>query len=645
MGGGADAYEEATAMVDINAFRNPPAGQPQQPPAQQPFAQGGAEQEHEATQMVDINAFKNPPPMSAPTTPSAPPSFGAQPAGGGSLTIGGAQGGDDFEASTQFVDLASLASGPPPAGPGDDDYMPLEMHEIQEGAPSVVADHGASGYEGSTQFVDLNALAAGAVGQTPGVPQVGDTPPEQDQLLQQSYLFTPDAIQMFGQHTLIFARNQAGEDVVLKRVWQGHPDQMPQDLRVKLQQLATIQHPNLAAMKGLFASHSGAWVELERPSGGRLTFAFQQGPQSKKQVAEWAGQVAAGLQAVHAFSVLYNNLTPDAVWFDLETGVAKIEPFDALAFEDRGTLGAYGAPELQNPAAPPTPATDVFSFAALVVHAMTGLQDPAAYTRIEDKKLVKALAGALELDPAQRSADFTPLLKALGAKAPKHSAPGEAKEGLDKRLLIPVAIIAVALIAVMLMSDSGPQERVIPPQLNIPEMPSVDRVAAAEPPGAVASNEKITILTSYSYNPPDEEKVSKDHLEEDEIVATFEKARMSLANSKKYVKKNEDYRKALENFATATRARGDFDNLNDDEYALFDELMATSGLRTFRHEQLQRVEKLIFSKDRANQVLITYRNFALIDPNANASSFLEKNGKAPITIMETGAEPAGEENP
>ena len=102
----------------------------------------------------------------------------------------------------------------------------VELHELQEGAPAVVADQSSAGYSGSTQFVDLNSLEMGTVGEQPGVPevgQVGQVGPTQDPLLQQSYQFTPDAVQQYGEATLIFARNQSGQEVVLKRVWQGHP--------------------------------------------------------------------------------------------------------------------------------------------------------------------------------------------------------------------------------------------------------------------------------------------------------------------------------------------------------------------------------------------------------------------------------------
>lgn len=636
------ASEDATALVDINQLRNgpPPGPHPGGPPP------GGAPsyEDEGATQMVDLNALRQGGPPPTPGGASGV-SFGATPAGGASppsgdgLVIGG---GGDHEASTQFVDVNAFQQQAPPPSygpPPEDATEALSLDDIVEEGGPVIADHSTAGYEGSTQFVDLNALAAGGVGEQPGVAQPGGATPQQDPLLQQSYRFTPDAIQQYGDVTLIFAQNQAGQDVVLKRVWDGHPDHMPQDLRVKISQLAQIQHENLAGMNGLFASHSGAWVELERPAGMRLTYLLQRGIMSKEQVAQWAPGVVAALQTIHGFSILYENLTPDAIWLDEQTGQVKIEPFDVLAFEDRGTLGPFGAPELQTPGKfPPTPATDVYSFAVVVLNAITGIPDPGQIDRVEDKKLRKALEEGLKSNPTMRLDEFRTILRALGAKNIPRA--GGESEGFDKRFLIPIGILVVLLIALFIptiMNMVSPPKRVIPPQANVPEMPPEDRVPQTNAPGVLEEDERLTVLTSYIYAPPETPKEPKLPSEE-EIEGFIEASREALSASKKYKDSNNtDYQNALENYAKAVRGRGGTPTEAEDE--LFEELMEHHKLREYYNEKLKGVEESLIEEQSVGSATLRYRTLTLIDPNANALRFFENNAKA--TVREISRKEAG----
>ena len=231
----------------------------------------------------------------------------------------------------------------------------LDLDHIEEGPPSVVADPASAGYEGNTQFVDLNQLMASSPQATTmpmdavsvaGQMGAGGVSPAQDNLLAQTYQFGPEAVQQYGTNTLIFARNQQGQDIVLKRIWEGTFDQIPERVRAKLAQLGLLQHPGVTRMHGMFASPSGCWVELERPLGARLSFVLQSGPpQTPEQVAAWAKPVSEALALIHNQELIYGNMTSEAIWVDAASGQVKLEPFDVLAFVDRSSeMGPFAPP-------------------------------------------------------------------------------------------------------------------------------------------------------------------------------------------------------------------------------------------------------------------------------------------------------------
>ena len=592
--------------------------------------------------MVDINSFRNGPPSTPggapPPTPQggggnfgSQPQFGAEPAGGSnsSLVIGG--GAASAEESTQFVDINNLGGPGPAPGPG-----PGPGPGPASSAGPV--DHGGS-YEGSTQFVDLNQLAAGNVGQTPGITTPDQSTPQQDALLQQSYQYGHESIQQYGDYTLIFARNQAGQEVVLKRIWEDHPDTMPERLRIKLSELGQVSHPSLARMNGMFASHSGCWVELERPYGMRLTHIMQQGVLTPDKVLEWAPAVFNALKAVHKSNHVYSNLTSDAVWFDAQTGETKLEPFDVLSFEDRGNLGPFGAPELHR--GNPVPSSDIFSFGILIINALTGAPDPGQAANIDKKKLQKALASLVEFEPKKRGKPEA-ALRALGFKGAIDD-----EDKFDRRIIFPVvALAAILLVSVGVWTQmSGKKEVGIPPQVNIPEVPE-GLETKANAPGELQNDERLAVISSYIYSPPAKKPsstVEKETLTDEQVDEIFDGIEKSLENAKKYKDKDKDYRSALEGFARVVRANGG--TLGEKELAMQKKLFEDEGLQKWRSEQLQRIEKRLVEEKQFKAAAIPYRNFVLLDPNANALGFFETNADAEIlTVKRSGADAKEESN-
>ena len=692
-----DDAEEATALVDINELRasaNMPAAtpaprprqaaprphQPQAPQAgynpnmgrapqpHQPYPQQQQQQHsahshgyleetyeddpHEATQMVDISAFNAPPLQQSPAPqqpsvriggPSPSPSFGSTPA--------------SYNEATQYNDMNNFGQEPayqsnyqtdavPAVPPGQPPMMPgrhegtqtLDLDDLQEVDP-MMDSHGAnsSGFsEESTQFVDLNSLAAGAPSVTSpatfGSQPVGSvTPPTQDPLLSQSYQFTPDAVQQFGQNTLIFARNQQGQEVVLKRVWEGHSTQIPEEMRQKLTLLMQIQHEHLVKTHGVFDSHSGCWVELERPPGVRLSHLLQNGPQERTDVALWAYPVADAIKTIHTYSILYANLTPDAIWIDEATKTILIEPFDLLSFEDRGDLGPYGPPELKQPGTyPPTPSTDVYCFAAVVVAALTATPDPNQVGLIQNNKLKQELVKSLELNPTLRPTEFEPILGAIGDRIELNAEP---KKGFDKKLIIPLVLI-VGLLG-FIFFPSGKKAKVTFTQANLPELPAEDRQPLTSAPGEIDPDDKVIVLNSYIYNPPEKSDLSEEV--DVDISEHPEKIRKLLEKTKGVKETKEEFKEILTLLRDIQQVQKG--KLDKEQQEVFDMAMSDSRLRDYRKELMEQVEKPLLADPDISNSRIAYTAFS-IDPNATSINFFSKNKSAKVVKIKPSAEPA-----
>ncbi len=613
--------EDATAMVDINELQR---GAPQFAPP----PNFGAEDDYDQTEMVAIPDFSSPPP-------------GASPMGGGAKIQVGATPADP-EGSTQFVNINELAAGPPPGaydgmgGAMDEDgaTQMVDLATLQAGPPPSsghVVDHGSSGYEGSTQFVDLNALAAGQVGAQPGAPMGQLSPVEQDPVLIQAYEFSPEAIQRFGQYTLVFARNKAtGADIVLKRVWEGMPDQMPEWLRTRVNQLSQITHPKLAALNGLFASHSGAWVELERPPGMRLThILMQRGALPSKEVGKIIHQVAQAIQAVHAYQILYSTLTLDAIWVD-ENGNAKIEPFDVVSFEERGDLGPFGAPEMSQPPEqrPVTPATDVYSLAMVAITGLKGQPDPALAGQLKNKKLSAALTSALDPNPHTRPATFDQILSAMDG--------GDSGAGIQPKQIALFAVAAVVILgtALVFLLPGEQQARVIEDP-NAALAAAVSAEKKADPPGPVDEDPRVTVETTFSYNPAaanvvvieTPEKIAVNH---DGANALVGEARKNYESANKYRSEDarEMRREAFEQLARAIRLRGG--KPGPKEVVLAREFADDEKMQEVRAAILRDVEDYINNGD-LSAVALNYKKLQKIDAAANDDEFFVGNTKARVT--------------
>ncbi|RAL24802.1 hypothetical protein DL240_00910 [Lujinxingia litoralis] len=628
-GGFESDADDKTQMVDLNALQGGPQPQFAPPPTFEgpsdeatqlfeiPAALGGpgsAEGDGITSSAPDYGGYQPPAARHAPApAPTPAPSVGAS--GGHQVYVGGEQ--PDYEGSTQFVNIADFA----------------------EQAAHYTPEQQAAGYDGNTQFVDVNALMAGADG-------AGGDPIENDQDLQRGYIFTPDAIQR-GDITLIFAQNQLGKHVVLKRVWEGPAEQMSTPLRQRIAQLHSLRHPNLVPMNGMFVSSSGMWVEIDRPQGQRLTQIIQQhGVQDPAHVSAWVKSIAQTLDTIHAQQLAYANLTTDAVWIT-PNGEAMLEPFDMLRFEERGGLGAFGPPEMQVPPEQRqlSPATDVYSLAAVATAALTGLPlDGTRLAQLKDQKLVASLQSALNPDASQRPQTPAEFSAAYGG--------GGSGQGLDIKVLGGgiLAILMVTMVALMFMGDTSqpaPQQPAPGQQPQQAQAPAPDPQQAPAPattgevaqaprvelPGQVTRDPRLTISHGFAQNPP--AQPSAELAEEDfDTLRTEARELIEEAARLRSDDQLKKYREALSKITRVIRAQ---DAPAADDLALWKEIYQKREAKAYV-ERLRTDVAEGLKLGTTDAVRNNYKTLAAHDPYANAQDFIIAVNSATYQVVDSNAD-------
>jgi eukaryotic-like serine/threonine-protein kinase len=208
--------------------------------------------------------------------------------------------------------------------------------------------------------------------------------------------------------------------------------------------VATLGHPNVNQLYDYGEADDGRpYMVLECLTGGSLADLLEPGrPLPDDETRRIAGDIAAGLEHAHARGLVHRDLKPANVLFDSE-GRAKIADFGIARLGQDGELTETGtvlgtattmSPE-QAAGQAATPASDVYSFGALLFWMLTGrppfLSDrpldllhlhrdatpPAPASLREDVPAdLSALAtAALAKDPADRPADGGELARRLGA--------------------------------------------------------------------------------------------------------------------------------------------------------------------------------------------------------------------------------------
>ncbi len=167
------------------------------------------------------------------------------------------------------------------------------------------------------------------------------------------------------------------------------------------QLLASLNHPNIAAIHGLEESNGVTFLVLELVPGKTLAEPLVTGPLAVQEALDICRQIAEGLEAAHEKGVFHRDLKPGNVKVTPE-GKAKVLDFGlAKAFAGDGPatdlsrsptvsagstregfmLGtaAYMSPE-QARARPLDKRTDIWSFGCVLYETLTGLQAFAGET-------------------------------------------------------------------------------------------------------------------------------------------------------------------------------------------------------------------------------------------------------------------------
>ena len=132
------------------------------------------------------------------------------------------------------------------------------------------------------------------------------------------------------------------EDTTLKRevAIKVLPEQFTQDaerlarFRREAQVLASLNHPNVAAIHGLEESDGVRFLVLELVEGETLAERLSKGPLAVEEALEICRQIAKGLEAAHESGIIHRDLKPANVKVTPETKVKLLDFGLAKALED-----------------------------------------------------------------------------------------------------------------------------------------------------------------------------------------------------------------------------------------------------------------------------------------------------------------------
>ncbi len=250
---------------------------------------------------------------------------------------------------------------------------------------------------------------------------------------------------------------------------------------------ASIEHPNVLDVYEVGQTPNGLFLAMRLVDGPPLSDLIRGGGLDADRALGLLDQVAGALDAAHAAGLVHRDVKPQNVLvgdgdhaYLADFGLSRQGGSETLTKQALGTV-AYLSPELVRGEAP-TAASDVYAFAAMAFHCLTGDvpfprgSDAAVlYSHANDDRprasehrpdlpaaLDPVFASALAIDPAERPAGAGAIVAdirdALGADAAALGAPGPSRGGGGSRpdrgaaarsgsRRLPIGILAVTALA------------------------------------------------------------------------------------------------------------------------------------------------------------------------------------------------------
>ncbi len=508
--------------------------------------------------------------------------------------------GDDFdegfgEEATAFVNVQAMQNGPP--------ALPPALPNTQ----NFGSDDGDFGGE-ATDFVNVNDLQMDMGNQI-----------LTDSVLTQTYQYGPESIQNLAS-TLIFAQKADGQSVILKRVWNGDPAAFPDDLRERISAVDVVRHPNLVSLNGMLATPTGVWLELTRPPGYRLTDVLtQNGPQPNVVVFGWLTGVGEALDEIHRNGYIHAGLTPDAIWVKSDGGV-MLEPFDLLAFEDRGNLAPYGPREMTY--APEqrelTSSTDTFCLANIAFAALTGLPLDLAKAGEVDPIVGKALQRALSANPRERFSTAAEFLKPFQNL--------EKKKGIlpdlnFKFLIMAVGILMIGVVGLLYFQQqqsanakrAAALANAAPTPFEVPEEGPDPRIKVI----VDLKNDPLNRLAPRLLDKAEKRKVEQARIEAREELKGVEKLPSGQRKTK--------YTTSLSTITRAILISGE----TKEDTVFIKELRKRKDVIKMRKDYFTRITDSL-EKGKSGSARINYTSYAAIEPEAPGLAFFNTNKTAKV---------------
>jgi serine/threonine protein kinase/Tol biopolymer transport system component len=319
-----------------------------------------------------------------------------------------------------------------------------------------------------------------------------------------------------------------GRDVAIKALpadVAGDPERLAR-FRREAQVLASLNHPNVAAIYGLEETSDQPFLVLELVEGEDLKARLERGPLPADEAVEIASQVAEGLEAAHEKGIVHRDLKPGNVKVTadgkvkvLDFGLARAcgpetasgsapdlsqSPTLAHTGTQAGVIlgtAAYMAPE-QARGRSADKRADIWAFGVLLWEMLTGrplfsgetVSDVLAgvltrepdWTLLPDRTrhLRPVLERCLERDPRQRLRDVGDVrleLQRAGAEGPATRGVETPSRSRARLVGLAVALLAAAATGALLMRLLAPAPSETKPslRLSIPLTPD-QRLAIAE---------------------------------------------------------------------------------------------------------------------------------------------------------------------